>query len=194
MKTQISPFYLRQTRGKPLIKWKICIILYLLVVQMYRCTVYPPEEGRGDGKQRECLCTLSWSVHHNLTRDGYIEPTCFYVQARFFGKNALFLVMVYSVLFNNVLFKSFILFLNKYVAQIRMPGDGNLLLSIPQRLYTEFWHDLALVINISKCNKQRQLWLTESCSWAFLLKPWVWQGFLSFRHAAKHTHPHLFSS
>jgi hypothetical protein len=72
----------------------------------------------GEGKQRECLCTLSWSVHHNLTRDGYIEFTCCCVQARFLGmetKNTLFLVMLYSTLINNV-FKALTLFLYKYVA------------------------------------------------------------------------------
>jgi hypothetical protein len=28
-------------------------------------------------------------------------------------------------------------------------------------------------------------------SWAFLLKPWVWQALLSFQHSAKHALPHL---
>jgi hypothetical protein len=27
---------------------------------------YISEDGRGEGKQRECLYPLSWSVHHNL--------------------------------------------------------------------------------------------------------------------------------
>jgi hypothetical protein len=39
-------------------------------------------------KQKEFLCPLSWSVHHNLARDGYIESTrCSAVskQARFLG-------------------------------------------------------------------------------------------------------------
>jgi hypothetical protein len=41
------------------------------------------EEGRVERKQRECVCPLSWSVHHNLARDGYIESTCCCVEARF---------------------------------------------------------------------------------------------------------------
>jgi hypothetical protein len=62
----------------------------------------PQEDGKGEGTQREYLCPLSWSVHHNLARDGYIESTCCYVQARFLlfrhgNKNTLFLIMVYSV-------------------------------------------------------------------------------------------------
>jgi hypothetical protein len=43
------------------------------------------EEGRGERKQRECLCPLSLSIHHNLACDGYIESTCCCVQARFLG-------------------------------------------------------------------------------------------------------------
>jgi hypothetical protein len=43
------------------------------------------EDGRGEGKQRECLCPLGWNVHNNMARDGYIEPTCCCVQARFLG-------------------------------------------------------------------------------------------------------------
>ncbi len=52
------------------------------------CLVYrvlTTEKGRGEGKQRECLCHLSWSVHHNLCREGYLESTCCCVQARFVG-------------------------------------------------------------------------------------------------------------
>ncbi len=71
------------------------------------------------------------------------------------NKNTLFLVMVYSVLFN--IFKAMNLFLNKYVAYIQLPGNGIWLFSIPQRFYTEFWHGLALVVNITKCKEQRQL-------------------------------------
>ncbi len=41
------------------------------------------EETRVEKKQKEFLCPLSWSVHRNLARDGYIESTCCCVQARF---------------------------------------------------------------------------------------------------------------
>jgi hypothetical protein len=37
----------------------------------------------------------------------------------------------------------------------KLPGNGIGLLSIPQMFYTEFWHGLALVINIPKCKEQR---------------------------------------
>ena len=53
------------------------------------------------------------------------------------------------------------------------------LIPIPQRFYTEFWHGLALVINITKCKEQRQLQLTVACSWAFLLKLGVTSPFLA---------------
>jgi hypothetical protein len=33
------------------------------------------EETRAEEKQKEFLCPLSWSVHHNLASDGYIEST-----------------------------------------------------------------------------------------------------------------------
>ncbi len=41
------------------------------------------EEGRGEARQRECLCPLSWSVHHHLAREGYFESTCCCIPARF---------------------------------------------------------------------------------------------------------------
>jgi hypothetical protein len=31
------------------------------------------------------LCPHSWSSYHNLARDGYIEYTCYCVQARILG-------------------------------------------------------------------------------------------------------------
>jgi hypothetical protein len=74
----------------------------------------------------------------------------------------------------------------KYVAEIKLPGNGIWLLSIPQRFCTEFWHGLALVINIMYCKEHMHLQLTEAWSWAFLLKPWVWQALLSLHHTAKH--------
>ncbi len=42
------------------------------------------------------------------------------------------------------------------------------------------------MINITKCQEKRQQQLTVACSWAFFLKPWVWQALLSFHHSAKH--------
>jgi hypothetical protein len=82
------------------------------------------KETRVEEKQKEFLCPLSWSIHHNLACDGYIESTCFCVQTRFLGmetRNTLSLGMVYSASFNNVL-KALNLFLNKYVAEIHLPG------------------------------------------------------------------------
>ncbi len=70
--------------------------------------------------------------------------------------------------------------INKYVAEIQLHGNGIWLLSVLQRFYTEFWHGLALVINITPWKAQTQLQLTVGCSWAFLLKPWMWQALLSF--------------
>ncbi len=75
-------------------------------------------------KQKQFLCPLSWSIHHNLACDGYIESTFCCVQARFLGietKNTLSLGMVYSAPFNNI-FKALNLILNKYVAEIHLPG------------------------------------------------------------------------
>jgi hypothetical protein len=69
------------------------------------------------------------------------------------NKNTLSLVLVFSVIFNNV-FKALNLFLNKYVAEIQLPGNGIWLLSIPQRFYTEIWHGLALAINITTFKEQ----------------------------------------
>jgi hypothetical protein len=46
------------------------------------------EEGREE--EKEFLCPLSWSTHHNLAYDGYIESTCCCVQARFLGIEKLF--------------------------------------------------------------------------------------------------------
>jgi hypothetical protein len=43
------------------------------------------EETRVEEKQKEFLCPLSWSVHHKLARDGYIDSTRCCVQARFLG-------------------------------------------------------------------------------------------------------------
>ncbi len=55
------------------------------------------KEGRGERKQRECLCPLSWSVHHNVARDGYIEFTCCCVQARFLGMETKYSFPCYSL-------------------------------------------------------------------------------------------------
>ncbi len=68
------------------------------------------------------------------------------------NKNTLFIVIVYSALFNNV-FTALNLFLNKYIAEIQLPGNSISRLSIPQRFYTEFWYGLALVINITNCKE-----------------------------------------
>jgi hypothetical protein len=61
----------------------------------------PNIRGRGEGKQRECIFPLSWSVHHNLAHDGYIESTCPSKIFRHGNKNTLFLCRVYSALFKN---------------------------------------------------------------------------------------------
>jgi hypothetical protein len=71
------------------------------------------QEIRVEEKKEEFLCPFSWSVHHNLARDGYIEFTCCFVQA-------------------------LNLFLNEYVAEIQLSGNGIWLLSIPKKFYTEF--------------------------------------------------------
>ncbi len=105
-------FYLRQARGKPLIKCKICIILYLWEVQMYR-DVYP-QRREGEMGNSENVSALSARAYTTtwLVMVTYVESTCCYVLARFQGKNTLFFVMVYSALFNHV-FKALNLFLNK---------------------------------------------------------------------------------
>jgi hypothetical protein len=42
------------------------------------------EETRIEEKQKQFLCPLSWTVQHNLARDGYIESTWYEDQERFF--------------------------------------------------------------------------------------------------------------
>ncbi len=54
------------------------ILLYPLSITSR--VVYSTEEIR---VEEEFLCSLSWSVHHNLARDVYIESTCGFVQAGF---------------------------------------------------------------------------------------------------------------
>ncbi len=117
-------------------------------------TVTTTEETRveeKEKKQKEFLCLLrcQWSVHHNLVT---LSPPVAVSKLDFFAwkQNILYLVMVYSALYNNV-FKALALFLNKYVAEIQLPGKGIWLLSMPQTLYIE------LAINITKCKEQRQL-------------------------------------
>jgi len=62
-------------------------VIYYTPFMIDSCKVYGCKlrGWRRDGKQRTCLCPLSWSIHHNITRDGYIESTCCCVQARFLG-------------------------------------------------------------------------------------------------------------
>ncbi len=126
--------------------------------------------------------------------DGYNEYTFFFVKARFLrhgNKNTLSLVMVYSALFNNV-FEALNLFLNKYLA-------AAIACSPYHRGSTQSsdmaWH---LVINITICIEQRQLQLTltVSCSWAehFCSNPGYGKPFLSFHQSAKHSPPNLSSS
>jgi hypothetical protein len=76
------------------------------VEQFHQLPPLTTEEGRGEARQRESLCPLIWSVHHNLARAGYIESTKIF---RHGNKNTLFLVMIYSALFNYV-FKALKLF------------------------------------------------------------------------------------
>jgi hypothetical protein len=53
---------------------------------------------------------------------------------------------------------------------------------------------LPIEIFMTPYELQMQLQLTAACSWAFLLKLWVWQAILSFHHNAKQAPPQLFSS
>jgi hypothetical protein len=102
------------------------------------CAFSSTEETRVEEKQKEFICPLSWSVQHNLARDGYIESTSCCVQARFrhWNKNTFSLVMVYSAQFNNV-FKALNLFLYKYVAEIQLHSNGIWLLSIPHGIFAQ---------------------------------------------------------
>ncbi len=63
------------------------------------------EEGRGERKQRECLCPLNWSVYATtwlVMVDRVHLLLCPSKIFRHENKNTLFLVMVYLALFNNV--------------------------------------------------------------------------------------------
>ncbi len=55
-------------------------------------------------KEKEFLCPLSWSIHHNMARDGYIESTCCCVQVRF-------LVMETKILFPLYIHHNLIMYL-----------------------------------------------------------------------------------
>ena len=48
--------------------------------------LYLREYGRGERKQREFLCPLSWSVHNNFSGDGNSEYATVAVQVRFLDK------------------------------------------------------------------------------------------------------------
>jgi hypothetical protein len=48
-----------------------------------------------------------------------------------------------------------------------------------------------VTINITRYKEQKQLQSKAACSWAFFLKPSVWQALLSFHHSSKHA-PHTF--
>ncbi len=69
--------------------------------------------------------------------------------------------MVYLALINNF-FKALKLFLNKYVLYYKSSCLA-MAFGHPPYHNTEFWHGLALVINITSCKKQMQLLLTYSC-------------------------------
>jgi hypothetical protein len=142
----------------------------------------PTEETRVEEKQKEFLCALSWSVHHNLARDSYIESTCCCVKATFW--DTLSRVMLYSALFINV-FKALNLLLNDKSSCLAM-------------VFGFFYRDLtclALVINIRKCKEQR-----HGCSWQWLeaehfcSSPVNGKGFKFLSQWKKHVSPHLFSS
>jgi hypothetical protein len=61
-------------------------------------SVYTTEKKRVEEKRGEFLCPLSWSVHYNFARDGYIESTVLLCPSKNFShgnKNTLSLVIVY---------------------------------------------------------------------------------------------------
>jgi hypothetical protein len=96
--------------------------------------VYTTEEKRVEEKKVDFLCSLSWISHYNFARDGFIEPTvllCPSKIVRHGNKKKCSLVVVFSAIKNSV-FKDFYLFLNKYVAEIQLPGNGIQQLSILQ--------------------------------------------------------------
>jgi hypothetical protein len=108
---------------------------------MFHPIICTTEETRVEEKQKEFFClsagayTTTWLVTGTYSRIHLLMcPSKIF---RHGNKNTLSLVLVHSALFNNVC-KAFILFLNKYVTEIQLPGIGILLLSIPQRFYTEF--------------------------------------------------------
>jgi hypothetical protein len=83
------------------------------------------------------LSPLSWNAYHNLTRDRYIEYTCCCVQARFLGMETKIpfplslYIKRYFIMYLKILTN-----LYKYIAEVQLPGNGILLLSIPQRFYS----------------------------------------------------------
>jgi hypothetical protein len=61
------------------VKYKANVLSILSTYRKHR------EDEYGGEKRRSLSALISWSVHHNLAPDGYIESTCSCVQARFLG-------------------------------------------------------------------------------------------------------------
>jgi hypothetical protein len=49
------------------------------------CFMQAHRVGKGRAEIAGISRPLSWSVHHNLAGEGYIESTCCFVKARFLG-------------------------------------------------------------------------------------------------------------
>jgi|688.fasta_scaffold1975943_1 hypothetical protein len=62
---------------------------------MHKGDVQTTEELGVEEKREVFLCPLSWNIHHNLARDGYIDSTSFCVQA---GLSGMVTEMFFSLL------------------------------------------------------------------------------------------------
>ncbi len=82
-----------------------------------------------------------------------------------------------------IIFKALNLFWNKYVVGIQLPGNDLWLLSYHRGSIQSSY--MALYWSHVK-NKCICSWHAVACSWAFVLKPWLWQALLSFYQSAKH--------
>jgi hypothetical protein len=84
--------------------------------------------------------------------------------------------------------------LEKYLAEIQLPGNITVSFSQYHRVILRVLEWLALEISITSYKLQMLQQLTVACSLAFFLQPWARHALLSFHHSTKHAPSHLSSS
>jgi hypothetical protein len=84
--------------------------------------------------------------------------------------------------------------LEKYLAEIQLPGTSQSASLNVTELYSEFWNGLLSKISITSYDLQMLQQLTVACSLSFFLQLWAWHALLSFHHSTKYAPSHLSSS